>query len=83
MKTGDTVAKNSKYIKIRKLWMREQIEKGYLRIIWIDTESMVADFLTKPLFGEKFVGMDLFIRGERRQKIKIIAFTANSIEGKS
>ena len=82
LKTGDTIGKNSKYIKIRKLWMRELIEKGHLRIIWVDTESMVADFLTKPLFGEKFNGMDLFIRGERARQVNVTAISAKNQDGR-
>jgi len=54
---------------IRKLWILEQTQQGHLKIIWIDTDSMVADLLSKSLLCEKFLGMDKFMRGEQSMRM--------------
>ena len=35
-------------------FVKDQIEKGNLTIVYEPTETMVADFMTKPLQGTKF-----------------------------
>lgn len=44
----------TKHIALRHHFIRECIKNGNVKISKIDTENMVADFLTKPLAKEKF-----------------------------
>jgi hypothetical protein len=44
----------TKHIDVRHFWVRELVEAGTIRMQHIDTDKNVADFLTKPLTGEKF-----------------------------
>ena len=46
--------RRSKYIDIRHLWVREHVKSGVLSLHYVRTDENVADYLTKPLTGEKF-----------------------------
>ena len=46
--------KRSKHMWVRYMWVREQVQKGLVRLQYVKTEENVADYLTKPLSGEKF-----------------------------
>ena len=43
----------TKHIDVRHLWVRELVNKGIIRMQYIDTDKNTADFLTKPLVGQK------------------------------
>jgi hypothetical protein len=36
-------------------WQREQVEKGEVELKYTPTERQIADGMTKPLSGERFV----------------------------
>jgi hypothetical protein len=44
----------TKHIDVRHFWVRELVNDGIIRMQHIDTDKNVADFLTKPLVGQKF-----------------------------
>ena len=44
----------TKHIKVRYFWLRERVEKGELTIVYVPTEDMLADMLTKPMRGNLF-----------------------------
>jgi len=44
----------TKHIDVRHFWVRELVSKGVIKMRHIDTDKNIADFLTKPLVGEKF-----------------------------
>ena len=44
----------TKHIKVRYFWLRERVEKGELTIVYVPTEDMLADVLTKPMRGNLF-----------------------------
>lgn len=46
---GENVKARSKHIDRRFHFIREQLQQGKLRISYIPTVEMCADFLTKPL----------------------------------
>jgi hypothetical protein len=46
--------KRAKHIKVRSFWMKDLIEEGKLKLIYVPTEELVADILTKPMSGGKF-----------------------------
>ena len=44
----------TKHIDVRHFWVRELVSRGIIRMRHIDTDKNIADFLTKPLVGQKF-----------------------------
>jgi hypothetical protein len=45
----------TKHVKIRNFWVKERIDDGDIVVEYMPTEIMVADVLTKPLQGARFV----------------------------
>ena len=46
--------KRSKHMWVRHLWIREQVQSGLVELHYVRSDENVADYLTKPLTGEKF-----------------------------
>tara|TARA_B110000259_G_scaffold155361_1_gene176432 strand:- start:260 stop:1501 length:1242 start_codon:yes stop_codon:yes gene_type:complete len=44
----------TKHIAVKHFWVRELVNAGTIKLRHIDTDCNVADFLTKPLVGQKF-----------------------------
>jgi len=44
----------TKHVAVRHFWVRELVKQGTIKMKYIETNDNVADFLTKPLTGEKF-----------------------------
>ena len=40
---------NLRHVDIRQHWLREQAQKGNIKVTWIPTSEMPADGFTKPL----------------------------------
>ncbi|CAJ1935770.1 unnamed protein product [Cylindrotheca closterium] len=49
-----STGKRSRAINIRYFFITDQVEKGNVKIKCSPTDNMIADFMTKPLHGEKF-----------------------------
>mmetsp|Transcript_10028 Transcript_10028/g.14496 ORF Transcript_10028/g.14496 Transcript_10028/m.14496 type:complete len:166 (-) Transcript_10028:199-696(-) len=54
LKQGTGSFRRAKHIKVRFFWMKELINEGKINLIHVPTEELVADILTKPMFGGKF-----------------------------
>jgi histone deacetylase 1/2 len=54
---GDSHSERTRHIKIRYFWVKDRVDSGDLEIIYQPTDDMIADILTKPMQGEKFVHM--------------------------
>jgi hypothetical protein len=54
LKQGTHSFKRAKQIKVRFFWMKELLDYGSLKLIYMSTDELVADILTKPLTGGKF-----------------------------
>jgi hypothetical protein len=52
---GGSKSDRTRHISIRYFWTKERVDKGDLAIVYIPTDQMIADILTKPLQGEKFI----------------------------
>ena len=50
-----SAGKRSRALNVRHFFLTDQVEKGNLkRITYCPTNNMTADYMTKPLQGEKF-----------------------------
>jgi len=54
VKQGTGSFKRAKHIKVRYFWLKDLIDEGMLELIYVPTDELVADILTKPLTGWKF-----------------------------
>ena len=52
---GQRNKQRTRHLTIRHWWAQEQVELGIARIIWVCSEEMLADFLTKALHGKAFI----------------------------
>ncbi len=55
MKRGGPASERSRHIEIRHFWLHEREETGEVKIVYMPTEEMVANLLSKPLQGAQFV----------------------------
>ena len=51
---GQRNKQRTRHLTIRLWWTQELVEAGFVRIEWIGTKLMIADFLTKALHGVSF-----------------------------
>ena len=49
-----SAGKRSRALNVRYFFLTDQVEKGNLTIEYCPTDVVWADFMTKPLQGEKF-----------------------------
>ncbi len=54
VKQGTGSFKRAKHIKVRYFWLKELTDSGLIELIYVPTDELVADILTKPLTGWKF-----------------------------
>ena len=54
LQQGTGSFKRAKHIKVQFFWMKELLDNGSLKLIYMPTDELVADILTKPLTGWKF-----------------------------
>jgi hypothetical protein len=52
---GTPSSDRSRHVSIRFFWMKDKIKNGEIEIIYKPTDDMIADILTKPLHGRKFI----------------------------
>ena len=60
-----SAGKRSRAINIRYFFVTDNVEKGNVTIEYCPTDQMIADFMTKPLQGEKFRMFRSAILGEQ------------------
>jgi hypothetical protein len=53
MKESLKLVTKLKHVDIKQHWLRQETEKGTIRIDWISIEEMPADGFTKPLGPQK------------------------------
>ena len=60
-----SAGKRSRALNIRYFFVADQVKQGNLTIEYMPTDEMWADFMTKPLQGEKFRKFRALIQGEQ------------------
>ena len=60
-----SAGKRSRAINIRYFFVTDQVELGNIQIEHMPTDEMWADYMTKPLQGEKFRKFRVLILGEQ------------------
>ena len=63
---------NSRHINIRYFWIKDRVDKGEVKVEYLPTHIMLADYFTKPLQGSQFRVLREFIMGWRPMKDLII-----------
>jgi hypothetical protein len=63
LKVGTGSFKRSKHVKVRYFWLKELIDDGRVTIIYVPSELLVSDALTKPLTGSRFKELRLLLIG--------------------
>ena len=64
---GRSNAGRSKHINIRYFFVKSKVEGGEVKLVYTPTESMIADYFTKPLQGSLFLAMRDIIMGRTSQ----------------
>jgi hypothetical protein len=52
---GKSNSDRTRHIAIRYFWIRDRVNSKEIEIVYCPTDQMVADILTKPIVGEKFI----------------------------
>jgi hypothetical protein len=55
MKKGKSTSEKSRHIDIRWFWLKERIDSGEIELVYLPTEEMFANVLTKAIQGAQFV----------------------------
>jgi hypothetical protein len=55
LKNGGSKSDRTRHMNVRYFWTKERVDNGDISIMYIPTDEMIADILTKPLQGDKFV----------------------------
>jgi len=63
---------NSRHVNIRYFWIKDRIDNKEVRVEYLPTHIMLADYFTKPLQGEQFRFLRAFIMGWRPMSDLII-----------
>ena len=54
LEQGTGTFKRAKHIKVRFFWLKDLIDDGEIILIYVPSEELVADMLTKATTGAKF-----------------------------
>jgi len=60
---GRSNSDRTKHIKLRYFFIKQYVDSGEFSVVYCPTELMVADILTKPLHGEKFLRLRALLLG--------------------
>ena len=60
---GRSTAETTRFIEVRKFWISDYIRTGAIKIVYVPTEDMTADFFTKPVQGAVFMKLAKKILG--------------------
>ena len=63
-KGREVLSKRTRAMDVRYFAIKDNIQKGFLKVMHVGTSEMLGDFFTKPLQGEKFLGFRNLILGK-------------------
>ena len=63
-KGREVLSKRTRAMNVRYFAIKDNVEKGYLKVMHVGTSEMLGDFFTKPLQGSKFFGFRDLILGK-------------------
>ena len=63
-KGREVLSKRTRAMNVRYFAVKDNIEKGFLKVMHLGTNEMLGDFFTKPLQGTKFKAFRDLILGE-------------------
>ena len=63
---------NSRHVNIRYFWIKDRVDNDEVKVEYLPTHIMLADYFTKPLQGEQFKVLRGFIMGWRPMSELII-----------
>jgi hypothetical protein len=66
---GRSTADATRHINIRFFFIKDRVDSGEIKIVYVPTKDMVADYLTKPLQGELFRRLRDFLMGATKSPI--------------
>ena len=67
-KGREVLSKRTRAMNVRYFAVKDNIEKGYLRVMHVGTSEMLGDYFTKPLQGSKFFQFRDLILGKIGQR---------------
>ena len=72
-KGREVLSKRTRAMNVRYFAIKDNIDKGYLKVLHLGTNEMLGDFFTKPLQGKKFQDFRNLILGNT-----VVGASANS-----
>jgi hypothetical protein len=54
MNKGKSTSERSRHVDIRWFWLKERIDNKEIELVYLRTEDMYANLLTKPIQGAQF-----------------------------
>ena len=55
IQNGHSKSDRTRHINVRYFWTKERMKEGEISIKYLPTTEMIADILTKPIQGDKFL----------------------------
>jgi hypothetical protein len=52
---GSAASERTRHVHIRYYWVKDRIASKDIEVVYLQTDDMLADILTKPLQGDKFL----------------------------
>jgi hypothetical protein len=52
---GSSTSDRTRHVAIRYYWVKDRVESREVEVVYCPTDDMIADILTKPLVGAKFI----------------------------
>ena len=73
-------SRRTRHLDIKYFWVKDQLEREGIKVLYCPTESMIADFLTKPLQGATFKLLKDIVMGVKPISILNLASDADSAQ---